>query len=111
MVSEFPEFIRTLPKLDIRLEGVAGHLLQGASQQVAFVRFDQDTHVPTHSHRAQWEVVVAGHLTLHIGGQHQVYEAGQSFLIPEGVSHGADVAAGYRGIIIFDQPDRYRAKE
>lgn len=109
-MEEFPDFIMDLPELDISLEGVSGHLLQGESHQAAFVRFEHDLVVPEHSHRAQWELVVAGEVRLTVEGKETTYSEGQSFYIPEGVVHGATVSAGYRGVIFFDQPDRYSAK-
>jgi quercetin dioxygenase-like cupin family protein len=110
MITEFPGFIRRLPEIEIGIEGVSGHLLQGAHHQVAFVHFDRDTDVPEHSHRAQWEVVITGEVRLRMGGNEETYTAGQSFFIPEGVGHGAFVHAGYRAIIVFDQSDRYALK-
>jgi len=109
-LEDFPEFITKLPELDIKLEGVSGHILQGDEQQVVFVRFEQDTVVPEHSHRAQWELVVSGEVRLRLEGEEITYRQGQSYYIPEGVPHSGVVSAGYRSIIIFDQADRYSAK-
>ena len=64
MTWEFPEFICNLPEVDINLAGVSGHVLQGKRQQAVFLRFDQDVEVPEHSHRAQWELVLAGEVRL-----------------------------------------------
>jgi quercetin dioxygenase-like cupin family protein len=109
-MKDFPEFITNLPELDMPFDGVSGHLLQGESQQVAFARFDKDTEVAMHSHRAQWELVVAGEMRLTMEGQEKTYRQGQSFYIPEGVEHAGKVKAGYRAVIFFDQRDRYQAK-
>jgi quercetin dioxygenase-like cupin family protein len=109
-MQTFPDFIEKLPELDIPFDGVSGRLLQGESQQVAFVDFEKDVQVPAHSHRAQWELVIAGQLQLTMKGEARTYRQGESFFIPEGVEHGADVKAGYRAVIFFDQADRYRAK-
>ena len=110
-MDHFPEFVTQLPELELPFEGVSGHLLQGESQQVAFVEFYEDTEVPEHSHRAQWEIAVAGEVRLRMGGEERTIRAGESFFIPEGVEHGATVKAGYRAVIIFDQADRYQAKK
>ena len=67
-MSDFPECITRLPELDIPFDGVSGHLLQGKDQQVALVRFEDETVVPEHSHAAQWELVVAGELRLTVDG-------------------------------------------
>lgn len=109
-MDDFPEFITELPELDISLDGVSGHLLQGENQQVAFVRFEKETVVPEHSHAAQWELVVTGEVRLSVEGAERTYREGQSFYIPEGAVHGAVVGAGYRAVIFFDQADRYQAK-
>jgi quercetin dioxygenase-like cupin family protein len=109
-MHDFPDFITRLPELDIPFDGSSGHLLQAESQQVAFVRFEKDVQVPEHSHRAQWELVIAGEVKLRMQGEERSYRPGESFYIPEGVVHGADVRAGYRAIVFFDQADRYRAK-
>jgi quercetin dioxygenase-like cupin family protein len=109
-VFEFPEFLTRLPELDIDLPGVSGHILQGKAQQVAFVRFAQDTHVPDHSHAAQWEMVIEGEVDLTLEGEKRTYRAGESVYIPAGAVHAGDVKAGYRAVIFFDQADRYKTK-
>jgi quercetin dioxygenase-like cupin family protein len=109
-MHDFPEFITKLPELDMPLEGVSGHLLQGDTQQVTFVRFDKDVEVPAHSHRAQWELVIAGEVKLTMKGEERTYRQGESFYVPEGIEHSGNVRAGYRAIIFFDQVDRYQAK-
>jgi quercetin dioxygenase-like cupin family protein len=107
---EFPEFIRKLPELDVPLPSFEGHLLQGETHQVAFARCEADLDVPAHSHAAQWELVVAGEVVLRMAGEERTYRAGDSFYIPAGVEHAATVKAGFRSVIFFDQPDRYRTK-
>ena len=109
-MDRFPDFVNEMPELELPFEGVTGHLLQGEGHQVAFVEFHEDTEVPEHSHRAQWELAVAGEVRLRMGGEERVIRAGESFFIPEGVEHGATVSAGYRAVIVFDQADRYQAK-
>jgi len=109
-MDEFPAFITALPELDISLEGVSGNILQGENQQVVFIRFNEDTVAPEHSHAAQWELVVSGELRLNVDGIEYTYTEGQSFHIPAGAVHGARVSAGYMAVIFFDQADRYKAK-
>ena len=108
VMPDFPEFIRRLPDIDIPLAGVTGQLLQGDKQQVVFLEASEDTPVPEHSHRAQWELVIAGKVDLTIRGEKRTYRAGDSFYIPEGIPHSALVYAGFRSVIFFDQTDRYR---
>ena len=107
----FPGFVKALPEIDLPLEGVKGWLLQGDGQQVAFFEFEDDVEVPDHSHGEQWELVVSGEVALRVEGKETVYRKGDSFHIPTGVVHGAKVKAGYRAVAVFDQADRYKAKE
>ncbi len=109
-MNEFPGFITELPELDLPFEGVTGYLLQGETQQAVFLSFEAETVVPAHSHRAQWELVLAGEVDLAMDGKKTTMTAGQQFYIPAGVEHSALVRVGYRAIVFFDQPDRYHAK-
>jgi len=109
-VEDFPQFIRELPEVDIPIDGVSGYILQGKDEQVAFLEFDVDAEIPEHSHRAQWELVVAGKVRLRMADEERICTAGDSFFIPAGVVHSATVRAGYRSVVFFDQADRYRTK-
>lgn len=84
--------------------------MQGEDQQAAFVRFEDETVVPEHSHAAQWELVVAGELRLTVDGVENIFREGDSFFVPAGAVHGAVVGAGYHAVIFFDQADRYQTK-
>jgi quercetin dioxygenase-like cupin family protein len=110
VVTDFPQFIRGLPAVDVPFEGVSGHLLQGDRHQVVFLQFETDANVPEHSHNAQWELVIDGEVTLRRGGRTETYRAGDAFYIPSGEEHGAMVKAGYRAVVFFDQADRYGTK-
>ena len=110
-MTDFPQFIRGLPGVAVPFEGVTGFLLQGESQQVAFLEFETDVDVPEHSHNAQWELVIDGEVELTMEGRTDTYRAGQSFYVPAGIPHGAIVRAGYRSIIFFDQADRYQTRD
>jgi mannose-6-phosphate isomerase-like protein (cupin superfamily) len=109
--TAFPEFITALPRIDIPLAGARGWMMQGADQQVVFVEFSKTVEVPDHSHEDQWELPVAGRVELRREGNTEEYGAGDSFFIPAGQAHGATVHAGYRAIIAFNAPDRYRPKD
>ena len=58
-VVSFPDFIMTLPEIDVPLPGARGWLLQGEGQQVAFLEFTETVDVPEHSHEEQWEFAIA----------------------------------------------------
>mgnify|MGYP001813331544 CR=1 FL=1 len=107
-MDQFPDFIQGLPEADIPFQGVTGHLLQGEDQQVIFMEATEDTPVPEHRHKAQWELVVAGRVDLTMGGETRTYGPGEAFFVPEGAPHSALVHAGFRSVIFFDQADRYR---
>jgi len=106
----YPDMIRNLPEADIPVEGVRGWLMQTSNQQVVLFDIDQIAHVPPHSHCAQWGLMVAGEMSLTIGGETKVYKKGDSYFIPEGVEHSAKFHSQVFVIDWFDAPDRYQAK-
>lgn len=108
--DDWPAMITALPAPDLAYgrDQVQAHLLTGGPRQAVFFTFPTEVVVPAHSHGAQWGVVVAGHITLTIGGQTRRYAAGDSYFIPAGVEHSAVVEAGCRLIDVFEDPDRYR---
>jgi quercetin dioxygenase-like cupin family protein len=108
--DDFPDFIKALPEIEVPYTGCRGHLIQGAGQQVVFVGFSRTTHVPEHSHAEQWELVVAGEVALKLEGAPRTYRTGDRFFIPAGVRHSAVVSAGYRAVMVFNSPDRYKRK-
>ena len=110
-IEKFPDFVKELPQIDFPFAGVTGWLIQGGRQQVVLVEFDEDVDVPEHSHEEQWEIVVSGSVRLHMGGKETEYEAGETFFVPAGIPHAASVRAGYRAVIVFNEPDRYQAVE
>lgn len=109
-VEAFPNFIETLPEVELPFRGSRGWLVQGENQQVVFLTFDETLQVPAHSHAEQWEFVLAGTATLRTGGTSRDYHAGENFFIPAGIPHSATVHAGYKAMIVFNSRDRYRPK-
>jgi quercetin dioxygenase-like cupin family protein len=108
--ERIPDFIKSLPEVDFPFPGARGWMIAGPEQQVVFVEFAQTVSVPEHSHDAQWEFAIAGKVEMTIDGASQVYGAGDNFFIPKGTPHAATVHAGYQAMMVFDAPDRYRAK-
>ena len=45
-----------------------------------------------------------------IGGTEHTFQKGDRYFIPEGVTHSANIYAGYADITFFDAVDRYRPK-
>ena len=110
-LEKFPEFVQTLPEVDVPFAGAKGWLLEGSAQQVAFMQFSETIEVPEHRHDDQWELALAGAVELDCGGTSRRYEGGESFFIPAGTPHSAKVHAGYKALIVFNSPDRYKPKQ
>lgn len=109
-IDTFPDFITALPELDLPFAGARGWLLQGKEQQVVFLEFDQDVEVPEHTHDEQWEFALTDKVVLSRDGAATEYNAGDNFFIPAGTPHAGDVKAGYKAMIVFNAPDRYKPK-
>jgi len=107
----FPDFISTLPLADIPLESVTARLLQADGKQVLFMEFTSDAEVPEHSHAAQWGVVLHGEMELTMSGTVHTLTMGDTYFIPKDVSHSARIMSGYKDLTVFDQADRYAAKD
>jgi quercetin dioxygenase-like cupin family protein len=110
-LNDFPDFLRNNPEVDFPFPGVRGWMIGSERQQAVFVEFTETVEVPEHAHADQWELVIAGRAELHRAGGTEVFTAGDNFFVPAGQPHAATVHAGYRAVIMFDAPDRYRAKE
>ncbi len=110
-LTDFPAFIKANPEVDFPFSGVRGWMIKSAHQQTVFVEFTETVEVPEHAHADQWEMVVAGRAELHREGGTEEFAPGENFFVPAGQLHAATVHAGYKALIVFDAPDRYRAKE
>ena len=109
MNNIFPEFIKILPKADIKIDGCEAYLIQGETQQIIFAYVKNDTILAKHKHDSQWEIVLEGKVDLIVNNKEKkCYCKGDSFYIPPNVYHSAFIYAGYSSIIIFNQKDRYR---
>jgi quercetin dioxygenase-like cupin family protein len=103
----FPEFLTRFSQAAVPLPGVNAWMVKGDKNQVVFAEFEEEVEVPEHSHLEQWEVVLQGSVILRMNGQEREFRAGESFFIPAHAPHSATVKAGYRAIIVFNEPDRY----
>ena len=106
----FPELIKKLPEANIPFEGIKGWLSQGADQQLVFFEIDAVGEVPSHSHGAQWGIVVEGEMDLTIGGETKTYKKGDSYTIPKGIVHSARFTKKTWVIDFFEEKDRYEVK-
>lgn len=109
-IEEFPDFIKALPEADLPLPGVRGWILQGREQQVVFIECAQDVEVPEHDHAEQWEFALADSVVLHREGKSAEYKGGENFFIPAGQPHAGSIKAGYKAMMVFNSPDRYKKK-
>ena len=60
----FPEFIKNLPKADIKIDGCEAYLIQGETQQIIFAYFKKDAVLSKHKHDSQWEIILDGKVDL-----------------------------------------------
>ncbi len=105
---KLPEIIFRHPSAEIPIEGVSSRLMQAGDQQFVFMEFDDDVEVPTHSHNAQWGIVMDGEMELTIKGESRLLKKGDSYYINKDVPHSAKIYSGYKDLTLFDQKDRYK---
>ena len=105
-MSGFPEFLKSLPKANLGVEGIDIHVLKG-EQSVAFFEITKDVTVPLHKHGAQWGVVIAGELELNLEGAKRVLKTGDNYFIPAQAMHGAEIKKGTRLLEFYEEADRF----
>jgi quercetin dioxygenase-like cupin family protein len=108
--SQFPDIIANLPQAEIPIQGLTAYLIQGSNQQVVFMAFENAVAVSEHTHEAQWGIVIDGEIELTIDGNKMTYKKGDTYFIPKNITHSANIKAGYKDLTIFNQKDRYKAK-
>jgi len=99
-----------VPQADMPIENIKAYLLQGESQQVLFMEFEDDIEIPEHSHAAQWGVILDGEIELTIENKLHHLKKGDTYFIPSGAMHSARIKKGYKDITVFNQKDRYIPK-
>jgi quercetin dioxygenase-like cupin family protein len=109
----FPDFFASFPHLAIPFpeDMVQTAAIRSDAGLVVFFTFLRDMTLPMHSHGAQWGTVVAGRILFTIGDTTRSYGPGESYDIPAGVMHGAEIAAGTRVIDVFAEADRYGLRD
>lgn len=107
MAETFPAFIRALPAPDSPI-AMRAHMVPSEHVLTMFYEIDEDTEVPEHAHGPQWGVVLEGEMEMVIDGQARTYRRGDTYTVPAGAVHVTRIRAGYRGIDVFADADRYR---
>ncbi len=109
---QYPDFIKSFPGLDVLFadDVVQIHAVRSDRCLVVFFDFLQEFELPAHSHKAQWGTVLAGEIELTISEETKPYRPGDTYSIPSGVVHNAQIAAGTKVIDVFEEPDRYALK-
>ena len=67
--NTFPPEIKSLPQVEIPVDGVTGYCLQNQDKQVVFFRFDEGVSFPDHSHCGQRGMIIEGEMIIEIDGQ------------------------------------------
>jgi quercetin dioxygenase-like cupin family protein len=94
------ESLRDIPPHALR-EGITARAVQGERMTMAVVDLDPDTVMPEHHHEnEQLGFIIAGSLTMRIGGESRELHPGDTYTIPSHVPH--DVVVGPDGCTALD---------
>lgn len=108
-ISEiFPPEILSLPKVEVPVAGVSGFCLKNDEKQVVFFVFEEGVSVPDHTHCEQKGVIISGEMMIEIEGQTNLYQDGDSYVIPGDVNHRVNFSQRTVLIDMSSAPDRYR---
>ena len=108
--QDFPPFVRSLPEADLPFDGLKGWLLRSDAGLIMFNESAIEVSVPEHSHGDQWGVVLGGRIDLTIGDRARTYGRGDTYFIPKGVLHKAQIYPGFRAVDYFADKHRYRER-
>lgn len=103
-----PPEILALPQVVVPIPGVTGYCVRDREKQLVFFIMEEGVSFPDHSHCTQRGTVVSGEMTLEIEGRTELYQPGDSYYVPEGVTHRAHFSKRTCLIDLSDAPDRYR---
>lgn len=107
----YPDTIKALPKVDINIDGIEAWLAQGDTFQIVFFEIQPGVTILPHVHKAQYGIVIEGEMTLTIGDKTHQLKAGDSYFIPENVSHNGTFHTFVRVMDFFDEPKRYNSQQ
>ncbi len=107
-ISEiFPPEILSLPKVEVPVSGVSGYCLKNDEKQVVFFVFEEGVSVPDHSHCEQKGIVISGEMMIDIEGETNLYQDGDSYVIPNDVNHRVNFSQRTVLIDMSAAPNRY----
>ena len=109
--QDFGQKQANLPEADIPFKGIRGWILQGENTQIVFMDIDPIGKVDEHSHSAQFGVLLDGEMSLTIGGVTKRYKKGDSYFIPNQVSHSAVFHSQVKVMDMFNEKERYSIKK
>lgn len=107
--TEFPAFVKSLPRADYSADGgdaIRGYVLEAFGMQLVFNENDEEMVFKPHKHAQSFGVVLQGWCELVIDGVSTIYHPGDTYHVPGGVEHYARQSAGYKDIVIFNEPRR-----
>ena len=102
-----PKEIKNNPEINVPVPGIRGWKAGGTEGLVVFFEISPGSVLPEHSHCYQWGIVIDGEIELTIDGEARVYRKGDSYTIPEGVSHSGQIEKGCLAMDFFSDPNRY----
>ena len=102
-----PEELKKNPEIDVPVDGIRGWKVGGPDGLVVFFEIQPGTELPEHSHCFQWGIVIEGEIDLTIGGDTRTYVKGDTYAVPEGVTHSARIPYGCIAMDYFSDPSRY----
>ena len=102
-----PEEVLALPKIEIPIDGVTGFAINDDEKQVVFFVFDEGVSFPDHSHCAQRGTVISGEMVMEVEGRTNLYQPGDHYHVPEGVSHRTVFSKKTVLVDMSDDPQRY----
>ncbi|UCF89322.1 MAG: cupin domain-containing protein [bacterium] len=102
-----PEELKKNPEIEVPVPGIRGWKVGGPQGLVVFFEISPGTVLPEHSHCYQWGYVIEGEIELTIGGERRLYGKGDSYVVPEGVSHSAVIEKGCLAMDYFSDPHIY----
>jgi quercetin dioxygenase-like cupin family protein len=109
-IEPYPDMIKSLPQVDLQIDGVKAWLVQCNTFQIVFFEIQPKVTIPPHSHKAQWGILIEGALRLTIGDKVHELKPGDSYYIPEGVVHSGTAHTFTRAMDFFAEPHRYKTK-